>query len=139
MKLLFVGGTSFVGRHAVEAAAAAGHDVTVFHRGRTNDDLLAGSIAHRHGDRNAPDYSALADDTRWDAVIDVSAYVPRHVHQLADAVADRTGHYVHISSISAYDDAADHHRRGLAAQRRSRRPLGRGDHPRDLRAAEGDV
>ena len=106
MKLLFVGGTSFVGRHAVEAAAAAGHDVTVFHRGRTNDDLLAGSIAHRHGDRNAPDYSALADDTRWDAVIDVSAYVPRHVHQLADAVADRTGHYVHISSISAYDDAA---------------------------------
>ena len=53
MKLLFVGGTSFVGRHAVEAAVAAGHDVTVFHRGRTNDDLLAGSISHRHGDRNA--------------------------------------------------------------------------------------
>ena len=104
MKLLFVGGTSFVGRHAVEAAVAAGHDVTVFHRGRTNDDLLAGSISHRHGDRNAPDYTALADDTRWDAVIDVSAYVPRHVHQLADAVAGRTGHYVHISSISAYDD-----------------------------------
>ena len=104
MKLLFVGGTSFVGRHAVEAAVAAGHEVTVFHRGRTNDDLLAGSITHRHGDRNAPDYSALADATRWDAVIDVSAYVPRHVHQLADAVAGRTGHYVHISSISAYDD-----------------------------------
>ena len=39
-------------------------------------------------------------------MIDVCAYVPRHVHQLADAVADRTGHYVHISSISAYDDAA---------------------------------
>ena len=104
MKLLFVGGTSFVGRHAVEAAVAAGHEVTVFHRGRTNDDLLAGLITHRHGDRNAPDYSGLADDARWDAVIDVSAYVPRHVHQLADAVAGRIGHYVHISSISAYDD-----------------------------------
>ena len=38
-------------------------------------------------------------------MIDVSAYVPRHVHQLADAVAGRAGHYVHISSISAYDDA----------------------------------
>ena len=104
MKLLFVGGTSFVGRHAVEAAVAAGHDVTVFHRGRTNDDLLAGAIEHRHGDRNSPDYSALADDTLWDAVVDVSAYVPRHVHQLADAVGGRAGHYVHISSISAYDD-----------------------------------
>ena len=104
MKLLFIGGTSFVGRHTVEAAVAAAHDVTVFHRGRTNDDLLAGSISHRHGDRNA-DYGALDDDTVWDAVVDVCAYVPRHVHQLADALAGRCGHYVHISSISAYDEA----------------------------------
>ena len=105
MKLLFVGGTSFVGRHAVEAAVAAGHDVTVFHRGSTNDDLLAGSIAHVHGDRDGPDYTALDDGTTWDAVVDVSAYVPRHVDQLAGTVAERTGHYVHISSISAYDDS----------------------------------
>jgi 2'-hydroxyisoflavone reductase len=105
MKLLFVGGTSFVGRHAVEAAVAAGHDVTVFHRGSTNEDLLAGSISHRHGDRNGPDYTALDDDAMWDAVVDVSAYAPRHVDQLADTVASRTGHYVHISSISAYDES----------------------------------
>jgi 2'-hydroxyisoflavone reductase len=105
MKLLFVGGTSFVGRHAVEAAVAADHDVTVFHRGTTNDALLAGSIAHLHGDRDGPDYTALDDDTIWDAVIDVSAYVPRHVDQLAGTVAGRTGHYVHISSISAYDES----------------------------------
>ncbi len=39
-------------------------------------------------------------------MIDVSAYVPRHVQQLADAVAGRAGHYVHISSISAYEDEA---------------------------------
>jgi 2'-hydroxyisoflavone reductase len=106
VKLLFVGGTSFVGRHAVEAAVGAGHDVTVFHRGRTNADLLADSITHRHGDRSTGDYAELADGSWWDAVIDVSAYVPRHVHQLADAVAECTGHYVHISSISAYDDRA---------------------------------
>jgi 2'-hydroxyisoflavone reductase len=105
MRLLFVGGTSFVGRHAVEAAVADGHDVVVFHRGRTNDDLLAGRIVHLHGDRRVGAYSALeGDGSKWDAVIDVSAYVPRHVHQLADAVAGRTGHYVHISSISAYAD-----------------------------------
>jgi 2'-hydroxyisoflavone reductase len=105
MKLLFVGGTSFVGRHGVEAAVAAGHDVTVFHRGRTNAELLAGQIVHVHGDRGTGDYSALDDGSQWDAVVDVSAYVPRHVEQLADVVADRTGRYVHISSISAYDDA----------------------------------
>ena len=59
MRLLVIGGTSFVGRHGVEAAVAAGHDVTVFHRGRTNDDLLAGAISHRHGDRLTGDYPRL--------------------------------------------------------------------------------
>lgn len=104
MKLLVIGGTSFVGRHAVEHAVAEGHDVTVFNRGRTNADLLGDRISHLVGDRNTPDYSTLDTVDVWDAVIDVSAYVPRHVHQLADVVADRTGHYVHVSSISAYDD-----------------------------------
>lgn len=101
-----IGGTSFVGRHAVEAAVDEGHDVTVFHRGRTNADLLDGRIDHRTGDRNAPDYAALDGTETWDAVLDVCAYVPRHVHQLADVLGGRVGHYVHVSSISAYDVAA---------------------------------
>ena len=42
MRLLFIGGTSFIGRHAVELAVDDGHEVTVFHRGRTNPGLLAG-------------------------------------------------------------------------------------------------
>ena len=105
MRLLVIGGTSFVGRHAVEAAVADGHDVAVFHRGRTNADLLAGRIDHRIGDRNAPDYSALDGAETWDAVLDVCAYVPRHVHQLADVLGTRAGHYVYVSSISAYDEA----------------------------------
>lgn len=103
MRLLVIGGTSFVGRHAVEAAVAEGHEVTVFHRGRTNADLLADRIDHRIGDRNAPDYAAIEGDEAWDAVLDVSAYVPRQVHQLADVIGSRAGHYVHVSSISAYD------------------------------------
>ena len=104
MRLLVIGGTSFVGRHTVEIAVEDGHEVAVFHRGRTNGDLLAGRVDHRLGDRNAPDYASLDTDETWDAVLDVSAYVPRHVHQLADVVAARTGHYVHVSSISAYDE-----------------------------------
>lgn len=105
MRLLVIGGTSFVGRHAVEAAVAQGHEVTVFHRGRTNADLLAGRIVHRIGDRNAPDYRSIDTDETWDAVLDVSAYVPRQVHQLADVLGSRAGHYVHVSSISAYDES----------------------------------
>ena len=31
--------------------------------------------------------------------------MPRHVHQLADVLGDRCGHYVQVSSVSAYDPA----------------------------------
>ena len=105
VRLLFIGGTSFVGRHAVEYAVDAGHAVTVFHRGRTNRGLLADRIEHRLGDRTSGDYASIDDGESWDAVIDVCAYVPRHVHQLADVLGDRYGHYVQVSSVSAYDPA----------------------------------
>ena len=103
VRLLVIGGTSFVGRHAVELAVADGHEVTVFHRGRTNPDLLAGRIEHRLGDRDAGDYKALMSAETWDAVLDASAYLPAHVHQLADCLRGRVDHYVHVSSVSAYD------------------------------------
>ena len=92
MHLLFIGGTSFVGRHAVERAVGEGHGVAVFHRGRTNPGFLADRIEHRLGDRATGDYASIDDGTRWDAVIDACAYVPRHVHQLADMLGDRCGH-----------------------------------------------
>jgi nucleoside-diphosphate-sugar epimerase len=103
VRLLFIGGTSFVGRHAVERALDDGDDVTVFHRGRTNRGLFADRVEHRFGDRDTGDYTSIDDKETWDAVIDVCAYVPRHIHQLADVLADRCGHYVHVSSVSAYD------------------------------------
>jgi 2'-hydroxyisoflavone reductase len=105
VRLLFIGGTSFIGRYAVELAVEHGHDVTVFHRGRTNPGLLAGKIDHRLGDRDAGDYASIDDRESWDAVIDVCAYVPRHVHQLADVLGGRAGRYVQVSSVSAYDPA----------------------------------
>lgn len=101
MRLLFIGGTSFVGRHAVELAVAEGHAVTVFHRGRTNPGLLDGQIEHRLGDREIGDYRSIEGRESWDAVIDVCAYVPRHVDQLADVLGGRCGHYVQVSSVSA--------------------------------------
>jgi 2'-hydroxyisoflavone reductase len=101
--LLFIGGTSFVGRHAVERAVADGHEVTVFHRGHTNPELLKGRIQHRFGDREAGDYRSLDDRETWEAVIDVSAYVPRFVDQAAAVLGGRVGRYVQVSSVSAYD------------------------------------
>lgn len=99
-----IGGTRFIGRHVVEAALTAGHDVTIFHRGRTGRDLFP-EVEHRLGDRDA-DLSVLADG-EWDATVDTSAYVPRQVHELADVLGHRGGHHLFVSSVSAYASPTD--------------------------------
>ena len=101
MKLLVLGGTSFVGRAIVEDALASGHTPTLFSRGKTGADLFP-DVERRTGDRDAGDYASLADGS-WDAVVDVSGYIPRHVAQAADAVGDRIGRYLFISTGSVYD------------------------------------
>jgi 2'-hydroxyisoflavone reductase len=101
MRILVLGGTSFVGRAIVEDALAAGHQVTLFSRGKTGADLFP-DLERRTGDRDTGDYASLAEG-RWDAVVDVSGYVPRHVGQAMDAVGDRGGRYLFISTGSVYD------------------------------------
>jgi len=101
MRLLVLGGTSFVGRHLVHAALAHGHAVTVFNRGRTNPGLFP-QVEHRSGDRDTGDYASLTTGS-WDAAVDVTAYVPRHVTEVLDSLGTRAGHYVQVSSVSAYD------------------------------------
>ena len=99
MRILIIGGTAFVGRHIAQAAASRGHDLTLFHRGKTGADLFP-QATHLSGDRDA-DLSALSAGS-WDATIDVCAYFPRQVRSLATALRGRGGQYVFISSVSAY-------------------------------------
>jgi 2'-hydroxyisoflavone reductase len=99
MRILIIGGTAFVGRHITEAALDAGHDVTLFHRGKTGADLFP-DAARLTGDRDQ-DLSALAG-RRFDATIDVCGFFPRQVRSLAAALDGRSGRYVFISSLSAY-------------------------------------
>ncbi len=99
MRILIIGGTAFVGRHIAQAAVDAGHDLTLFHRGKTGTELF-GQATHLSGDRDE-DLSALAGGS-WDATIDVCAYFPRQVRALAAALGTRGGRYVFISSVSAY-------------------------------------
>jgi 2'-hydroxyisoflavone reductase len=101
MKLLVLGGTKFLGRHAVDAALAGGHEVTIFTRGQTNPELYP-EVEHLQGDRDG-DLDALHGGT-WDGVVDTSGYVPRIVRQAAELLRDRVGRYVFVSSISVYDD-----------------------------------
>lgn len=101
MRILVLGGTSFVGRAIVTAALVYDADVTVFNRGRTGTDLFP-QVARLVGDRDAGDYAALARGAGWDAVVDVNGYHPRHVGQAMDALGDRAGRYVFVSSHAVY-------------------------------------
>src|SRR5581483_1829898 len=108
MELLVLGGTSFAGRHVVEAALAAGHSVTTFNRGRTNPGLFP-AVRSLHGDRTAGDYTALEGAGPFDAVVDMCAYVPRAVQQAVTALGSGlAGPYVLVSSVSAYAEPQAH-------------------------------
>jgi 2'-hydroxyisoflavone reductase len=101
MRILIVGGTSFVGRGVAWAALNAGHEVTVINRGQTPSDLPE-SVTRLVGDRHG-DLSAL-DGLSFDATVDAIAYRPVDVDALAVALGARGGHHIQISSVSAYED-----------------------------------
>ncbi len=101
MRILFVGGTRFVGRAMVEVAVARDHDVTLLHRGQSDNPVFS-DVEHLRADRDGD--LSLLDDRTFDATVDVCAYVPRHVRTLAEALDGRGGHHVFISTMSVYAD-----------------------------------
>jgi len=98
-KILVLGGTGFIGPHMVREALRRGHDVTLFNRGKTNN-LLFPDLETLIGDRDNG-LDALKGGN-WDAVVDNSGYVPRHVADSARLLSPSIAHYLFVSSISAY-------------------------------------
>ena len=100
MQLLVLGGTHFLGRHVVQVALDRGHEVTTFTRG------VSGAPPHGaralHGDRDDPAALPRAlGEQRPDAVVDTSCQT-RSAARNAAAALGKAGHYVFVSSLSAY-------------------------------------
>ena len=104
LKILFLGGTGFLGPHTVQYAIDRGHDVTLFNRGRTNSDLFP-DLEKIVGDRDPDVDEGLKNlkGRKWDAVIDTSGYVPRIVGASASLLADNVDQYLFVSTICQYD------------------------------------
>ena len=101
MRVLFIGGTRFVGRAMAGAALQRGHAVTLLHRAQTGSPALD-SAEHLRADRDE-DLSVLTG-REFDATIDVCAYVPRQVRTLAEALDGHGGQHVLVSTMSVYAD-----------------------------------
>jgi len=105
LNVLILGGTGFLGPHMVRETLRRGHTVTLFNRGRSKTTLF-------------PDLEVIIGDRdngldglkgrRWDAVIDNSGYVPRHVEDSARLLASNTDRYVYTSTVSVYADFTVH-------------------------------
>ncbi len=112
LKILILGGTGFIGPHMVREALRRGHEVTLFNRGRTNRTLFP-DLELLVGDRDN-NLDALRG-RKWDAVVDNSGYVPRHVADSATLLSTAVSHYIFVSTVGVYAamsgnlTAADYH------------------------------
>jgi nucleoside-diphosphate-sugar epimerase len=100
MRVLVLGGTSFVGRAMTDAALAAGHAVTLLNRGKTAPDRP--DVESLHADRDDQRTLSVLDRRTWDSVIDVSGRSASQVRATADRLVDQVPHYLYISTVGVH-------------------------------------
>ena len=99
MRLLVIGGTSFLGRATALEALRRGDTVTTFNRGKSAPDVEG--VEALRGDRDDDVALAQLNGREFDGIVDTCGFVPRVVGKSARALADSAGHYAFVSSISA--------------------------------------
>nr|WP_298997106.1 NAD-dependent epimerase/dehydratase family protein [uncultured Allomuricauda sp.] len=103
LKILILGGTSFLGPHQIAYALDRGHKVTTFTRGKTIPSVhqkLFSKVEQLVGDRE-DNLEALKNRT-WDVVIDNSGRKTKWTEDTAQLLKDHVGYYMYTSSISVY-------------------------------------
>ena len=102
MRLLVLGGTSFLGRTVVEQALERGDAVTIVHRGVTGRRLFDGQVERVLADREGG-LGPLAGRA-FDAVVDTSGYLPDVVAHALDVLGGGVDRYVFVSTGNVYAD-----------------------------------
>ncbi len=103
MKILILGGTSFLGPHQIKYALERGHSVSIFTRGKTKSTVhpeVFDKVEHLIGDRNN-NLKAL-ETGEWDLVIDNSGQNVKWTTDTAELLKDRVKYYLYISSTGVY-------------------------------------
>lgn len=114
MRYLFIGGTGLISSAVSPLVLERGHSLTIANRG-TSSKLPVPAEAH-HITVDCHDVgafrAAIAEDVaqngRYDAVVQWIAFSPDHVSQDIETFKDITDQYVFISSASAYETPPSH-------------------------------
>ncbi len=103
LKILILGGTSFLGPHQIAYALERGHHLTTFTRGKTQPTIhvnLFKYVEQLVGDREN-NLKAL-EGKSWDVVIDNSGRKVEWTQNTADLLKDSCDLYVYTSSTGVY-------------------------------------
>ena len=102
MNILIIGGTRNMGHLLALELLANGHDVTIFNRGLTPDELPP-TIKRLRGDRNDPGALAAAlEGGAYDVIVDMVLMTGDEAETVVNLLSGRVGHYIFVSSGQVY-------------------------------------
>jgi nucleoside-diphosphate-sugar epimerase len=102
MRSLIIGGTRNLGPSIVQALLQESHEITIFNRGQTPDDLPV-QVERLRGDRGDPQQLQAALRGRsFDVVIDTTLYSGAEAEAAVNVFRDRVGRYIFISTGQVY-------------------------------------
>ena len=110
MKILVIGGTNFIGPPVVRRLCGMGHEVIVFHRGKSITELPSGvhrilgeSLRHTFGERTHLDeFKNKFEEISPQVVLDMFAYTEQDARTLMKTFKGIAQHVVAISSMDVY-------------------------------------
>lgn len=113
MRVLVLGGTSFLSKEIAGNALRRGHEVVCVARGRSGAAPEGARLVVI--DRDEPGHVDVLAGERFDAVVDVATGALGWVRDALTVLAPGAGHWTFVSSINAYADTATMHQTAHAA------------------------
>jgi nucleoside-diphosphate-sugar epimerase len=102
MRILVMGGTRFVGRPLVNRLLEAGHELSLFTRGR---QPVPEGIEHLQGDRSSDEGLAALQDRPFDVIVDSSGRTLEDTRQVIERTGPPSHRLVYVSSAGVYADS----------------------------------
>lgn len=103
-RILFLGGTGYIGPHIIHALLARGHHVAMMNRGRREPNQNADDFSNVEairGDRSLPDAYANLAGKKWDVVIDTATNIA-WTREAVTALKGSAGRFMYISSTGVF-------------------------------------